>query len=61
MSVNKMMTNIKKFKIQDVTLLYIRCDKTDIEELSSDVYSIFLFTLRESRWYPISFVIKGSQ
>jgi hypothetical protein len=49
MSVNKMMTNIKNIKYKMLPYLYIRCDKTDIEELSSDVYSILLFTLRESR------------
>ena len=29
--------------------LYTRCDKTDLEELSSDVFFIILFTLRENR------------
>jgi len=55
------MRNIKSSKIQTFIVQLIDCHKTHIEELSSDVYFIILFSLRESRRYPISFVIKGSQ
>ena len=49
MIVNKMMRNIKSPKIQDLWLLLIGCDKTDMGELSSDVFFIILFPLWESR------------
>jgi len=47
--VNKTMRDIKCSKTQGLALLLIGCDKTDIEELSSDDFFIILFTLRESR------------
>lgn len=59
LSVYKMLTNIKKIKLQSVILLQIDFDKTNIEAFSSDVIFIILFILRESRGYPTSFVIKG--
>ena len=43
------MRNLKSSKIQNLLLLLIGCDKTDIEELSSDVFFIILFPLWESR------------
>ncbi len=49
MIVNKTMRNIKSSKIEALALLLIGCDKTDIGELSSDVFFIILFTLWESR------------
>jgi len=61
LSVNKKLTNIKRIKIQAFPLLENGCDKTGIEELSSDVYFIILFTLRENRCHPIFFVAKGSR
>jgi len=44
MIVNKTMRNIKSSKIEALALLLIGCDKTDIGELSSDVFFIILFT-----------------
>ena len=41
MIVNKTMRDIKSSKIQGLTLLLIGCDKTNIEALSSDVFSSF--------------------
>jgi len=47
MIVNKLMRNSKSLKIQDLALLLIGCDKTNIGELSSAVFFIILFTRRE--------------
>jgi hypothetical protein len=71
MIVNKLMGNSKSLKIQDLALLLIGCDKTNIGELSSAVFFIILFTLGESRWMRlerseipsagIAFVAEGSR
>jgi hypothetical protein len=61
MIVNKLMRNIKSLKIQNLVLILIGCDKTNIGELSSSVFFIILFTRRESRGYPIFFVAEGSR
>jgi hypothetical protein len=71
MIVNKLMRNSKNLKIQDLALLFIGCDKTNIGDLSSAVFFIILFTLRESRGMRlerseipstgISFVADGSR
>jgi hypothetical protein len=54
MIVNKLMRNSKSLKIQDLALLLIGCDKTNIGELSSAVFFIILFARRESRGLPAS-------
>jgi len=55
------MRDIKRSKIQGLTLLLIGCDKTDIEALSSDVFFHHFVYPKESRGYPISFVAEGSR